>query len=62
MYRSKERNEALHMGYLYIGEYNNNKTYLLVMKDDFSHICELIECKNTDAAIAAKAILDWSSR
>ncbi|GMF43136.1 unnamed protein product [Phytophthora fragariaefolia] len=61
-YRSKERNEALHMDYLFIGEYNDSKPYLLVLKDDFSHFCELIECSNADAATAAKAILDWNRR
>ncbi|KAE9160296.1 hypothetical protein PF005_g31701 [Phytophthora fragariae] len=50
------------MDYLFIGEYNESKSYLLVLKDDFSHFCELIECSNADAATAAKAILDWNSR
>lgn len=61
-YRAKERNEALHMDYLFISEYNDSKSYLLVLKDDFSHFCELIECSNADAATVAKAILDWNSR
>ncbi|KAE9038096.1 hypothetical protein PR002_g6194 [Phytophthora rubi] len=61
-YRSNERNEALHMDYLFIGDYNGESNYLLVMKDDFSHYCELIECSSANAATAAMAILDWNSR
>ncbi|KAG2783021.1 hypothetical protein PC129_g24224 [Phytophthora cactorum] len=61
-YRAKERNEAFHMDYLFIGEHSGRKDYLLVLKDDFSHFCELIRCTSADAAIAAKAILEWSSR
>ncbi|POM59178.1 hypothetical protein PHPALM_32135 [Phytophthora palmivora] len=61
-YRCKESNEVLHMDYLSISEYNGATNYILVMKDDFSHFCELIECCSPDAATDAKAVLDWSSR
>ncbi|GMF51854.1 unnamed protein product [Phytophthora fragariaefolia] len=56
-YRSKGRNEALHMDHLLIGEYNDSKFYLLVLKYDFWDFCELIECSNA-AATAANAVLD----
>ncbi|OWZ09913.1 hypothetical protein PHMEG_00017317 [Phytophthora megakarya] len=62
IYRSKERNEALHMDYLLIGDYKDASGYILVLKDDFSHFCELIQCSGANATTAATAILEWSSR
>ncbi|KAE9021062.1 hypothetical protein PF011_g5113 [Phytophthora fragariae] len=50
------------MDYLFIGTYNGESNYLLVMKDDVSHYCELIECSSANAATSAMVILDWNSR
>ncbi|GMF58656.1 unnamed protein product [Phytophthora fragariaefolia] len=41
---------------------STTKTNHIGTKDDFSHFCELIECSDSDAATAAKVILDWNSR
>ncbi|KAE9026859.1 hypothetical protein PR001_g12099, partial [Phytophthora rubi] len=62
LFRSKERNEGLHMDFLYIGNYDNTNDYILVLKDDYSHFCELVACKQADAATAAHAILEWNMR
>ncbi|GMF37353.1 unnamed protein product [Phytophthora fragariaefolia] len=62
LYRSSERNEALHMDYLFIGKYDDSSDYILVLKDDYSHFCELVPCKTADSVTAAGAIPQWNMR
>ncbi|GMF25223.1 unnamed protein product [Phytophthora fragariaefolia] len=62
LYRSSERNEALHMDYLLVGKYDDSSDYILVLKDDYSHFCELVPCKTADSVTAAGAILQWNMR
>ncbi|OWZ20622.1 hypothetical protein PHMEG_0004934 [Phytophthora megakarya] len=50
------------MDYLYIGKYNDTSDYIPVLKDDYSHFCELIPDLNADALTAAKSILHWNMR
>ncbi|GMF23366.1 unnamed protein product [Phytophthora lilii] len=57
LYRSSDRNEALHMDYLYVGKYDDTSDYILVLKDDYSHFCELIPCKTASALIGRSSLL-----
>jgi transposase InsO family protein len=61
-YRSKERNEGLHWDYLHLGKSFGDYAYLLVLKDDATHYCELVPCVTPTSAVTAEAILDWHSR
>ncbi|GMF42754.1 unnamed protein product [Phytophthora fragariaefolia] len=61
-YRCNERNQALHWDFLYLGESFGDLKYLLVLKDDASHYCELVKCELPTSTVAADAIMDWHSR
>ncbi|POM69893.1 Hypothetical protein PHPALM_13794 [Phytophthora palmivora] len=61
-YRSKTRNEALHFDFLSMGESFGKDQYLLVLKDDASHFCELVGCESPTSAVVVRAILQWHSR
>ncbi|KAE8903142.1 hypothetical protein PF003_g12674 [Phytophthora fragariae] len=61
-YRCNERNQALHWDFLYLGESFGDMQYLLVLKDDASHYCELVKCETPTSTVAADAIMDWHSR
>ncbi|KAE9043340.1 hypothetical protein PR003_g4462 [Phytophthora rubi] len=62
LYRSSERNEALHMDYLFIGKYDDSSYNILVLKDDYSHFSEVVPCERVDSVTAAGAILQWNMR
>jgi hypothetical protein len=62
MYRCNKRNPALHWDFLYLGESFGDMQYLLVLKDDASHYCELVKCETPTSAVAADSIMDWHSR
>ncbi|KAH9184644.1 hypothetical protein AeNC1_013379, partial [Aphanomyces euteiches] len=61
-YMAKRRNECLHWDFLYMGESFGNEKYLLVVKDELSHYCELIPCATPTTFVAATALLDWYKR
>ncbi|KAE8897356.1 hypothetical protein PF003_g18627 [Phytophthora fragariae] len=61
-YRCNERNQALHWDFLYLGESFGDMQYILVLKDDASHYCELVKCETPTSTVAADAIMDWHSR
>ncbi|OWZ08303.1 Retrotransposon protein, Ty3-gypsy subclass [Phytophthora megakarya] len=61
-YRSQTRNEALHFDFLYLGESFGNFQYLLALKDDASHFCELVACESPTSDVAVEANLQWHSR
>lgn len=52
----------MHMDFLYVGSYDDTSDYILVLKDDYSRFCELVVCKQADAATAAHDILEWNMR
>lgn len=56
------RNELLHMDFLLIGESYGSSRYLLVLKDDLTHFCELIACESANGSVAVSAVLDWNKR
>jgi transposase InsO family protein len=57
-----KRNECLHMDYLYLGESYGNARYVLLLKDELTHYCELVACDQPTAQVAVDAILDWFKR
>ncbi|OWY93630.1 hypothetical protein PHMEG_00036901 [Phytophthora megakarya] len=61
-YRCQVRNQALHWDFLYLGEAYGDLQYLLVLKDDASHYCELVKCETPTSEVAADALMGWHSR
>ena len=48
------RNDCLHMNYLFLGESYGDASYVLVLKDELTHYCEMVA--------ADKAIVKWPWR
>jgi hypothetical protein len=61
-YQCNERKQALHWDFLYLGESFGDMQYMLVLKDDASHYCELVKCETPTSAVAADSTMDWHSR
>ena len=61
-YRATERNQALHWDFIQLGESFGQSRYLLVLKDDATHFCELVPCDSASSKVAIEAMLDWHSR
>lgn len=57
-----KRNEVLHMDYLSMGDSFGTAKYLLALKDELTHYCELIACDSPTSEVAVVAILDWHKR
>ncbi|GMF25151.1 unnamed protein product [Phytophthora fragariaefolia] len=57
-----DRNECMHMDYLYLGESYREAKYVLVLKDELTHYCELVAADSADSQTAMQAILDWHKR
>jgi Integrase zinc binding domain len=55
-------NEVLHFDFLYLGREDDQFTYVLVIKDDFSSFCEIFPCRSADSFVAADALIDWFKR
>ena len=58
---AKERNEILHMDYIYIGESENNISYLLMLKDNYSKFIMLFKCEKPSGEITYNAFHEWIS-
>ncbi|KAF1313127.1 hypothetical protein FI667_g17682, partial [Globisporangium splendens] len=56
------RNEVLHMDLLFMGDTYGPTHYVLVLKDELTHYCELVACDSATSEVAAAAILDWAKR
>ncbi|POM77486.1 hypothetical protein PHPALM_5120 [Phytophthora palmivora] len=56
------RNEVLHMDYLSMDDSYGPTKYVLVLKDELTHFCELIPCDSPTSMVVATAILDWYKR
>jgi hypothetical protein len=56
------RNEAIHMDYLFMGKSHGTERYILVLKDELIHYCELVACDTPTSGTAAQAVLDWHKR
>ncbi|KAG2991433.1 hypothetical protein PC123_g23145 [Phytophthora cactorum] len=57
-----KRNDCLHLDYLYLGESYGDAKYMLVLKDELTHFCELVPTDSADSQTAVVAILDWNKR
>ncbi|KAE8881630.1 hypothetical protein PF005_g26671 [Phytophthora fragariae] len=57
-----KRNEVLHMDYLTMGEAYGTTKYVLVLKNELTHYCELVACDAPTSDVAVVAILDWHKR
>jgi transposase InsO family protein len=57
-----ERNGCLHIDYLYLGDSYGAAKYVLVLKDELTHYCELVAADSADGLTAADAVLDWYKR
>ncbi|KAH9095716.1 hypothetical protein LEN26_017772 [Aphanomyces euteiches] len=55
-------NEGLHFDYLYMGPSKNGPKYVLVLKDDLSHYCELVACDAPTSQVCVDAVAAWWSR
>ncbi|KAH9067147.1 hypothetical protein Ae201684P_021313 [Aphanomyces euteiches] len=49
-------------GYLYMGPSKNGPKYVLVLKDDLSHYCELVACDAPTSQVCVDALEAWWSR
>jgi hypothetical protein len=61
-FRCMQPNGALHMDFLYVGKSFGEAKYLLALKDDATHFCELTVCDSPTSAVVVEAILGWHSR
>lgn len=50
------------MDFLYMGESYSKVKYILVLKDNLSHYCELVSCESANGLVAATAVLDLYRR
>ncbi|GMF50109.1 unnamed protein product [Phytophthora fragariaefolia] len=57
-----KRNEVLHWDFLSLTESHGDLRYVLVLKDDLTHFCELFACASPTASVAAEAMMDWYKR
>ncbi|GMF18154.1 unnamed protein product [Phytophthora lilii] len=55
-------NEVLHFDFLFMGGSYGDTQYVLVLKDELTHYCELIACDAPTSSVTAAAILDWAKR
>ncbi|KAJ0392214.1 hypothetical protein P43SY_008832 [Pythium insidiosum] len=56
------RNEVLHFDFVFMGESYGTTCYVLVLKDELTHYCELVACDSPTSSVTAAAILDWAKR
>jgi hypothetical protein len=56
---ASERNEIIHYDYLYINNRNPTFSYILVIKEDYSHFVRLIPARTCDHFAVAEALMDW---
>ena len=59
---STERNEVLVIYYLHLGERISGAKYCLVLKDAFTHFCELVATDSASSHLAADRVLSWTAR
>ncbi|KAJ0390850.1 hypothetical protein P43SY_011782 [Pythium insidiosum] len=56
------RNEVLHFDFVFMGESYGTTCYVLVLKDELTHYCELVACDSPTNSVTAAAILDLAKR
>ncbi|GMF43511.1 unnamed protein product [Phytophthora lilii] len=50
------------MDYLFLGETYGTTKYVLVLKDELTHFCELIPADSANSEVVVASILDWFKR
>ncbi|KAE9355709.1 hypothetical protein PR003_g2678 [Phytophthora rubi] len=60
--KCSRRNDDLHWDFLSLTPSHGDLRYVLVLKDDLTHFCELVACSSPTAFVAAEAIMDWYKR
>ena len=50
------------MDFCFLGTIFGKVQYVLVLKDELTHYCELTPCDSPTSGVAAAAILDWNKR
>ncbi len=61
-FRSSIRNGALHWDFVHLGQSYGTSEWVLVMKDEFTHYCELIVCDTPSSEVAVEGLLEWQKR
>jgi transposase InsO family protein len=61
-WRSICPNQGIHFDYLYMGDTWGGCKYILVLKDDLTHYCELVACETPTTQVVVDALLAWGSR
>ncbi|TDH66773.1 hypothetical protein CCR75_003352 [Bremia lactucae] len=56
------RNECMQLDYLLLDESYGTTKYVLVLKDELTHYCELIAVESATKTTAAGSMLDWHKR
>jgi transposase InsO family protein len=63
LWHATKVNEGIHFDFLFLGDgYNGRMKYVLALKDDLSHFCELIACEEPTAEVTVTALVDWAKR
>ncbi|KAF0683207.1 Aste57867_24725 [Aphanomyces stellatus] len=62
LWHAERANEGLHFDFLFMGDSFGPMKYILVLKDDLTHFCELIACEAPTADVVVTALLDWHKR
>ena len=62
LWHARQPNEGIHFDYLYLGKALAGPKYVLVLKDDLSHYCELVACDEANADVVVEALMQWASR
>ena len=62
-WKARYPNEGIHFDFLYMGDdWEDRCKYVLVLKDDLSHQCELVACEGPTSQVCVDALLAWASR
>jgi transposase InsO family protein len=56
------RTEVLHFDFLFMGDSYGETCYVLVLKDELTHYCELVACDAPTSIVTVTAVLDWAKR
>ncbi|KDO25217.1 hypothetical protein SPRG_09466 [Saprolegnia parasitica CBS 223.65] len=62
IWHANRPNEGIHFDFLYLGDSFKGSKYVLVLKDDLTHYCELVVCLMADAASVVDALMHWATR
>jgi hypothetical protein len=61
-WHATKRNQGIHFDFLFLGKTMNGPEYVLVLKDDLTHYCELVACDSPTSQVCVTALVDWWKR